>query len=219
MSFKGQIAMDSSASSAEIRSFVDLVQRRAAEHGERPLFALLDEQGEVTAELSYAALDRRARAIAARLAEATVPGDRALLLYPFGLDFINAFFGALYAGVVAVPAYPLRSNRSSGRLAAIVQDSGPRLALTVAPALPSAKRRESFGLDGIAWLATDEVADEAADGWQPPALAGGSLAFLQYTSGSTSLPKGVAVSHGNLLHNQEMIRAGFDQSAASVVVG
>ncbi len=219
MSLKGQIAMDSSASTAEIRSFVDLVRRRAAEHGERPLFALLDEQGEVTAELSYAALDRRARAIAARLAETTVPGDRALLLYPFGLDFITAFFGALYAGVVAVPAYPLRSNRSSGRLAAIVQDAGPRLALTVASALPSAKRRESFGLDGIAWLATDEVTDETGERWQPPALDSGSLAFLQYTSGSTSLPKGVAVSHGNLLHNQEMIRAGFDQSAASVVVG
>jgi amino acid adenylation domain-containing protein len=205
-----------SSSTDPFVSLVDLVRRRAEEQGERPLYALLDERGDVAAELTYAGLDLRARAIAARLAELAGPGDRALLLYPFGLELIAAFFGALYAGIVAVPAYPPRSNRSSGRLLSIVQDAAPRLALTLGSA-----RQAAAGtlLDTLPLIATDEVDDELSARWNPPQLDCGSVAFLQYTSGSTSLPKGVVVTHGNLLHNEEMIRSGFDMSEESVVVG
>ena len=169
--------------------------------------------------LTYGALDARARAIAAALSRSCQPGERALLLDPPGLDFICAFFGCLYAGVIAVPAYPPRSPRRMPRLMAILADAQPAVALAAA----SSRQRVRGWLErtpeaaALPWLATDEV-DPAPAGWEPAAVDGDAVAFLQYTSGSTSAPKGVMVTHGNLLHNQILIRDACGHSERSVFV-
>ena len=177
--------------------------------------------GEVeAAHLTFAELDLQARGIAATLAELGATGERALLLYPPGLEFVSAFLGCLYAGVLAVPAYPPRSVRGLPRLHAITADARPRVVLTTAALL--ARTRALLGditeLRGASWLATDGLAERAGD-WREPEIDSDTLAFLQYTSGSTSTPKGVMVSHANLLHNEEMIRQAFGQSEESVILG
>ncbi|MES1244335.1 MAG: amino acid adenylation domain-containing protein, partial [Acidobacteriota bacterium] len=139
--------------------------------------------------------------------------------YPPGLDFVAAFFGCLYAGAVAVPAYPPRSARGQPRLRSIAADCGASAVLTTS----TVASRESLvervpELSGARWLATDDL-DESTGSWQEPHLTGTDPAFLQYTSGSTAEPKGVVVTHGNLVHNEEVIRRSFGQSESSVVVG
>ncbi|HVR99607.1 MAG TPA: AMP-binding protein, partial [Thermoanaerobaculia bacterium] len=145
------------------------------------------------------------------------PGERALLLYPPGLEFVAAFFGCLYAGVIAVPAYPPRSRRPDSRLRGIAMDCRPRVVLTTAALL--ARREALVGqvaeLASALWLDT-ETLDDPSSGFEP---SPGDIAFLQYTSGSTGNPKGVVVTHSNLLHNLERIRVAFGQTPESVVVG
>ncbi len=186
-------------------------------------FTFLSESGDAS-DLSYGDLDRQALTIAARLQQLGSAGQRALLLYPPGLEFVAAFLGCLYAGVIAVPAYPPASERTLPRLLAIALDARPALALTTRELLgrlqPLAARLP--GLGALSWVVTDEDDEGAADlagAWRDPRSGPESLAFLQYTSGSTATPKGVMVSHGNLLHNEEMIRRAFGQSADSIIVG
>jgi non-ribosomal peptide synthase protein (TIGR01720 family) len=144
-----------------------------------------------------------------------------LLLYPPGLDFIGAYFGCLYAGVVAVPTYPPRRKRRDPRLVGIALDSQALIALTTSDILADLKRRQAQmpELASLHWLATDSLDHKLASGWQEPAgaLAIGrdTLAFIQYTSGSTGTPKGVMVSHGNLLHNSAQIQQGFEYTPNS----
>jgi acyl-CoA synthetase (AMP-forming)/AMP-acid ligase II len=204
------------------KSLVELGRARAGSHGDLPLYTFLPDRGPGDgAVLTYAGLDLRARAIAAALLRSGAGGQRALLLYPPGLDFITAFFGCLYAGVVAVPAYPPRSARALPRLLEIARDARPAVALT------TAELRAAIGglaaqvpeLGALPLVATDEVPPAQAASWSDPGVTGEALAFLQYTSGSTAAPKGVMVSHRNLLHNEEMIRQAYGQTADSVIVG
>ncbi len=203
-------------------TLVDVLRRRACTHPDRMAYRFLDDGEEEGGSLTYAELDRRARALAAFLQREGGAGERALLLYPPGLDFVVSFLGCLYAGTVAVPAYPPRSNRPDSRLQAIARDARPRFALTT-PAL-----RDRAGvfltqnpeLAGVQWVATEEMDLSLADSWERgPELTSEGVAFLQYTSGSTATPKGVVVRHGNLVHNEEMIRRAFGQSEESVIVG
>ena len=156
--------------------------------------------------ITYDALDRLSRAIAARLRQRCRPGDRALLLYPPGLEFISAFFGCLYAQVVAVPAYPpnlSRSDRATSRLLAIAADARPVAVLSTRELMETLTGvSDAFSTSQpVDWIATNEVDDEESRQWRDPGVDGAALAFLQYTSGSTSTPKGVMISHRNLLHN------------------
>ncbi len=166
-------------------------------------------------------LDRRARAIAVQLRAHCVPGDRALLVFPAGLDFLTSFFGCLYAGVIAVPAYPPRPNESIHRLKAIGANAGARVALTTQSLLKISRHftAENLGDASISILVTDEMPDAAAAAWERPALAPDTLAFLQYTSGSTGQPKGVQLTHANLLANEVMINRIFRLGAEDVLVG
>ncbi len=150
------------------------------------------------------------RAIAAELQKTAQPGDRALLVYPAGLEFISAFFGCILAGVMPVPATYPKPRRPMPRLSAIHADCGATLALTTAQTLETLDLAQTApDLLPLRWIATDAVAADAED-WKRPSLEPSDVAFLQYTSGSTSQPKGVAVTHRNLLHNLELIRLGFD---------
>ena len=198
---------------------VDVLRRRAELHADRPAFTFLDGGEGEGVTWTYGELDRRARTIAARLEEEGLREERAVLLFPPGLDYVAAFLGCLFAGVTAVPAYP-PGSRGRERLEAIFDDARPRAVLTT----DSVRNRVArlFGDDGpppVSWIETERVEAAAHEGWQPPDLSPDGLAFLQYTSGSTALPRGVRVTHASLLHNEELIGRAFGVHEGSVVVG
>ncbi len=195
-------------------NLVDLLRHRASHQAHDRAFTYLVDGETEELHLSYQGLDRQARAIAARLQAMNLVGQRALLLYPAGLDFIAAFFGCLYAGVVAVPAYPPRRNRSLSRIQAIVDDAQAKIALTTFPVLDRVQMvlDQSPDLKNIDWLCTDQLAEGIEEEWQVPDVHGDTLAFLQYTSGSTGMPKGVMLTHANLMHNSASIAYAFEHT-------
>ena len=141
-------------------------------------------------------------------------GQRALLLYPAGTEFIAAFFGCVYAGVVAVPVYPPRRNRSLDRIQAIADDAEAKVALTTDSVLSRVEGLidETPHLKQLTWLATCDVSEQLADEWEMPDVHGDTMAFLQYTSGSTGTPKGVMLDHANLIHNSALIAHAFEHT-------
>jgi len=209
------------AGAIEFASLVDLLRRRAIEQADDRAFVLLADRGGEEAALTFAELCARAEAVARRLADRGRPGDRALLLFPNGVDFIVALFGCLIAGIIAVPVMIPRRNRARDASASIIADCAPRFALVASNLMTGARsdvaeRLKGAGIESIVVDATSE------DGSSSELAAGLPLrddtAFLQYTSGSTSAPKGVMVSHGNLLDNLEMIRIAFGNTRASTHV-
>src|SRR5215510_8279470 len=194
-----------------VSSLVELLQQRAASVPERVAYRFLGDGAAVESRITYGELNRRARAIAACLQDMGACGERALLLYPAGLTYIEAFFGCLYAGVIAVPAPPPRLKRNAQRLQAMVTDSGATIALTNATLLTKmvSMVTQLPELVRLRWLATDAIDGSQAGAYLEPELNAESLAYLQYTSGSTSTPKGVMVTHGNVLHNSASNHRGF----------
>lgn len=192
-------------------TFVDLLTYRAQHQPNRTAYTFL-HRGEAEANrLTYQQLEQQVKAIATRLQEIEATGKRALLLYSPGLEFIAAFLGCMYASVIAVPAYPPRRNQKMTRLQAIVENAQATVALTTATLRETIEPRlaQSPELAAMQWLTTDDIPGELSSHWQKPLVNGDTLAFLQYTSGSTGTPKGVMVTHGNLLHNSELIYQSF----------
>ena len=203
-------------------TLVDLIRLRAADEPERTAYCYLEDGEGDERRFSYRELEARARGIAGLLQERGIRhGDRVLLLYPSGLDYVAAFFGCLFAGAIAVPAYAPRPKGPNGRLDAIAKDAQAAVALTTTDVLNVVRQQPAsdFHREVGAWVATDEVNSNAADAWQMPNLDASTLAFLQYTSGSTSTPKGVMVSHGNLMANQRMMQVALGQDQDSTWVG
>lgn len=196
----------------KIDSLINLLQYRARQQPEKVAYKFLSNGETETSRLTYKDLDIQARAIAVQLQSMGVSGERALLLYSPGLEFISAFFGCLYAGFIAVPAYPPRANQNLLRLLTVVKDAQATIALTTTSLLPNLKKRwiESLEMSPISWLATDSIEVEQAPYWEEPLVTRDTLAFLQYTSGSTGKPKGVMVSHQNILHNSWIIEQYFE---------
>ena len=195
-------------------NLVELLRHRALHQGDDVGFRFVTDGEHEIVEWTYADLDRKARAIAVSLQSMDLEGERALLLYPSGLDFVAAFFGCLYAGVTAVPAYPPRRNRNMARIDAIANDAEAKIALTTVDVLERVQTMigDTPALQRLRWRATDQWDDELADSWQRPDVHGDTLAFLQYTSGSTGMPKGVMLSHANLMHNSAMISYAFEHT-------
>jgi amino acid adenylation domain-containing protein len=199
---------------------VELLRLRSSTQPDRDAFTfLLDGEIEQTT-LTYQELDKRSRQIAAQLQALGLTGERALLLYPAGLDFLVAFFGCLYAGVVAVTAYPPRNERNTPRIKAISRDAQAAIALTTTDILPTVRSlmSQKTDLESLMWLTTDNLAEGIEDTWQEPSIDGDTLAFLQYTSGSTGTPKGVMISHKNLLHNADTTYQFMEHSPESKFV-
>jgi acyl-CoA synthetase (AMP-forming)/AMP-acid ligase II len=207
-------------------SFVYVLRARCEAEPERSAF-LFEDEGEPE-RLSYGELDERARSVAGALQACGARRERVLLLYPPGLDYVAGLFGCLYAGAVAVPAYPpdpVRPARTLPRLMGIVRDADATAILTtssIRAALEPLVDAE-LGTDACAWVSAEggsvmehEVRGENASGvWRPPALRREDVALLQYTSGSTAAPRGVLLTHANLLHNSEYIRRAFGHSSSS----
>ena len=200
---------------------LEMVHRRAALQPDDIAFRFLADGEARATELSYAALDQQARAIAARLQQRVAPGARALLQLPSDGSFVAAFCGCLYAGVIAVPAPVPHRNRPHEALRAIVADCAPDVVISNSGLFAERERiKASLDVGDDRWLVLDGPdGDPSPSAWQPPEIGASDLAFLQYTSGSTSLPRGVMVSHRNLMHNQAMIRDACGHSKQTVVVG
>jgi acyl-CoA synthetase (AMP-forming)/AMP-acid ligase II/acyl carrier protein len=201
-------------------TILDALCLRAAALPDRPAYHLLSDEGAETGQLTWSGLDRRARALGAHLDARKARGERAILLYPSGLDYIAGLYACLYAGVVAVPAYPPRVNRHISRILSIVEDCAPRYVLTHSSVIAGigAVLSNFPTLRKLQWIATDTL-DLAEDSeWTPAPPPADSLAFLQYTSGSTATPKGVIVTHANLLRNLDLIGNGFGVDDQSVIV-
>jgi amino acid adenylation domain-containing protein/non-ribosomal peptide synthase protein (TIGR01720 family) len=200
------------------QTLIDLLNIRADELAGTIAYTTLDERGQERNSVTFRDLSLRARAVAARLQQMDLKQKRAVLLYPAGLDYVAAFFGCLCAGVVAIPAFPPRHNRKNERLAAIVDDAAPALALT----LSSLKRRteaclsEICGERGILVESTDDVPVETAAVFEQIRANPDDLAYLQYTSGSTAAPRGVMITHKNVLSNLAYINEGFEHDSSSV---
>ncbi len=201
-------------------SFVALLNHRAREQPMQRALGFLADCDTGVAWGTFRQLDERARGIAARLQASDCPGQTALLLYEPGPEFVAAFLGCLYAGVIAVPVCLPRPRRPLTRLAGIAADAGVKLALTTGELLPnlSLQFRGDRVLDAVPRLATDTVDPACAGQWQPPPLTPRSVACLQYTSGSTANPKGVVLTHGNLLSNSRLIYDAFQHGPDSMGV-
>jgi len=193
-------------------TIVDLLRQRAAYRPHDRAFTFLVDGENEELNITYAELDRKARAVGAWLASEGMAGKRVLLLYPSGLDFIAAFMGCLYGGAIAVPAYPPRKNRSVERIEAIAADADASVALTTRDVVDrfDALRATAPSLEHLIWKVDSELDVSWADRWERPDIDGSTLAFLQYTSGSTGTPKGVMLSHENLLHNSLRIMQAFE---------
>src|SRR5215213_740073 len=199
-------------------TLVELLQYRAAVQPDKRAYKFLGDGEHEEVNFTYEELHRRACAIAGSLAEAGIEyGERALLLYPPGLDFTAAFFGCLYAGVIGIPVYaphPARLNRTLPRLRAIIADAQAVAALTTSSLLALAPKvfEQAGDLKALRWLATDAVPEGIEDAWQEIDLTSDSLAFLQYTSGSTGTPRGVVLKHSHLLHNASLVHHAFQHT-------
>jgi acyl-CoA synthetase (AMP-forming)/AMP-acid ligase II len=178
----------------------DLLRRQAKRHPGKPACVVLDRYGQVSSTTTYGELDHRARAVAASMQCSAGPGDRALLAFTTGVEFLVALFACAYAGIIAVPVPSPGKGETGGvmRLTGIIKDATPSLVLTT-PEI--ADRPDEYGLEAIRPLAVAGVPGELAGQFRDPGHGPDTPAFFQYTSGSTSEPKGVQISHRNALAN------------------
>jgi len=204
-------------------TLVDLLRHQADQRPGEVLYRFLLDGESDEEQLPCGLLDHKARAIGALLQDVARAGERALLLYPPGLEFVSAFFGCLFAGLIAVPVYPpnpARPERTLPRFSAIIENARPRLVLTTGSLL--SMREYLFArapeLPKMLWLSTDQMEMSLAAGWKQPEISLDTVAFIQYTSGATQSPRGVMVTHGNLLHNGKVFTQAFQHTDESIGV-
>ena len=182
------------------QTLVSHVERNVAENADALAYRFMDysqvSEGEAK-ELTWQDFGLRLRAVAARLQQVTEPGDRVAILAPQGLDYVESFFGAIYAGTIAVPLFDPDEPGHSDRLRAVLGDCSPKVILTVTK---SAKGVRDFvrpmpAAERPRILAVDAVPDTVAESWTPPNPHADDIAYLQYTSGSTRVPAGVEITH------------------------
>ena len=213
---------EASATSNEVATatIVDVLRLRAETQKDQIAYRFLADGEEERGSLTYGELYRRARQVANELQRKSAVGQRALLLDSSESDYIVTFFGCLCAGVIAVPIYAPRVNKKgNARVESVVADAQPSVVLTAGAG--SAAVRDVVAASAgehVKWIDTNALPDHG-EHWTPPILNGEDIAFLQYTSGSTAAPKGVMVSHANILHNERMIQNAFDTRPGSVIVG
>ncbi|MFT6271071.1 MAG: acyl-CoA synthetase (AMP-forming)/AMP-acid ligase II/acyl carrier protein [Alphaproteobacteria bacterium] len=199
------------------KNLIEILQSRAKETPAKIIYRYVSDENIEPLTLTYTELDKEARIIAAKLLLHCKKGERVLMLYPSGLAFIKAFWGCLYAGVIAVPASPPRRNQKPYGLKSIINDADIQMVLSTKQYYHLTKRQfeTDDDLKQLHWLKTDDAL--------PPKLADiatvygdQDIAFLQYTSGSTGDPKGVIITHKNIMSNMEVIKLSFGHNEQSV---
>nr|MDJ0706564.1 fatty acyl-AMP ligase [Leptolyngbyaceae cyanobacterium MO_188.B28] len=207
-------------------TLIDLLCDRAHEHPGRTAFTFLKDGETVQNSVTYQKLVQRAQAIAAHLSASAAVGDRALLIYPFdrGIEFIEAFLGCLFAGVIPLCSLPPRNRHSITDIVGRLISSDARVILTSKSLQANLQRQlkqseDCPGLAQIRWIASEEIPTDLTAHWRRPEVNLDTLAFLQYTSGSTGLPKGVMITHRCLLHNQQLLKLAFGHTDALVGMG
>ncbi|MFM8572218.1 MAG: aminotransferase class I/II-fold pyridoxal phosphate-dependent enzyme [Pirellula sp.] len=205
--------------SPPLTTMVHLLRYWANTFPNKVAFYLTDGESDDETKLTYAELDHAARAIAVRILQKHAVGSRVLMLYPPGtLEFIIGFFGCLYAGCIAVPAYPPRRNRKGARIQGIAEDCLAALALTTQETVNQILRDENMRSETqtMELIGTDTIDRSIAIQFSEVPILDGNLAVLQYTSGSTGQPKGVMLTHGNLIRNCEIISTLFGEHHTSI---
>ncbi|NHZ35813.1 AMP-binding protein [Massilia rubra] len=203
-----------------MNSIADVLQSRATEKPLSTAFTFLGEGEGGTASVTFSALDLAARTVAGHLQARTAPGDRVLLVLPPGLDYIIGFFACLYAGVIAVPALPPSNPRHLPRLRNIAADVAPRLILSDEKIIDRYAHSAALPLgQDVAWFPLAPLL-MAGPAWRHPGHDdnGNALAFIQYSSGSTGAPKGVEISHANLLANSSLSQRTYGLQSGDVMV-
>ncbi|MDA0672678.1 MAG: fatty acyl-AMP ligase [Cyanobacteria bacterium] len=207
----------------QFATLVDLLRHRAQHQPDQLAYQFLEDGKKEAAAYTHQALDQQARAIAALLQQSEAKGERALLLYPQGVEVMAAFCGCLYAGVIAIPVPPPdagRMKRALPRLREIVKDAAASYVLSTQRIIELFQESdvEFPEFDTMTWIDTEQVDLSLADQWQDPQVDKDVLAYLQYTSGSTSVPKGVMLSHYNLMHHSAYLQraCGYTPDGATV---
>jgi len=199
-----------------VSTLLDLLAQRAKETPNQTAYLFLKDEETIIERLTYQDLADKALTIAAGLQQLGATGDRVLLLYPPGLEFIEALFGCFAAGMIAVPAYPPRPNQSLKRLQSIVKSSQAKLSLSSTKIQSNQDNKNYLG--DLTEIDCRQLTQFNSQDWKPLKLTPDTLGILQYTSGSTGNPKGVMVSHGNLISNCEDLSRGWHQEPNSKLV-
>lgn len=207
-------------------TIIDVLLDRSIDRPHQTAYTFLADGEKETGSITYQELDLQAKAIAVKLLTKVKPGDRALLVYPYtaGLEFIASFLGCLYAGVIAVTDYPRQHIKSLGQYQDRIDDCQAGIVLTTREFADRVKGQlisnpgMALKLKALPWIASDEVDTKLSQQWEIPKISSDTLAFLQYTSGSTGQPKGVMVTHGNVLHNSEVIYKSFKHHPQSKIL-
>ncbi|MFQ5559759.1 MAG: aminotransferase class I/II-fold pyridoxal phosphate-dependent enzyme [Nitrospinota bacterium] len=204
----------------ECKNIASILKERGKLFPEDPAYSFFERLEETQLSLNYFELDQKARAVAATLQKKGIRGERALLIYPTGLDFITAFMGCLYSGVIAIPVWPPTEDKSIRNLKHIIKDANPALALTNS-ALKNNEQFTNFSRDSqkennLQWIDTGEISNDLASNYQEESVGEDDIAYLQYTSGSTSDPKGVKISHRNIIANARLIEQTYSLSRSTI---
>lgn len=197
-------------------TLLDILAQRAKETPNQTAYLFLKDEETISDRLTYQDLADKALAIATGLQQLGATGERVLLLYPPGLEFIEALFGCFAAGMIAVPAYPPRPNQSLKRLQSIVKNSQAKLSLSLTKIQANQDNKNYLG--DLTEIDSRQLAQMNPQDWKPLKLTPDTLGILQYTSGSTGNPKGVMVSHGNLMSNCEDLSRGWHHEPDSTLV-
>ncbi len=204
-------------------NLIEVLRFRARETPNKIAYIFLRDGAVEASQLTYAELDKNARLIATLCQRRAVPGSRVILLYPAGLHFISAFFGCLYARLIAIPAPPLdpaRLKRTLPRLQSIVRDADASMVLLtenlLARLLDVRRQVQEFG--ALPWEVTDNLDEICLDEFREERIAPGTIAYLQYTSGSTGSPKGTVIDHRNLVHHSRCLQSAWGYTPDSVAV-
>jgi len=202
-------------------TILDLLGLCARERPQAPAYTYLGNGEDETDSVTYGELEIRAHAFAKVLRTYAAPMDRVVLICPSGLEFLTAFFGCLCARIVAVPMHSPRPGRHNDRLAAIIANADAKLVVTTRALLPKVQQtlRDHSEAQRLEILVIEDVYLSSPQKVEIEPIRAEDLAFLQYTSGSTSTPKGVMVSHGNLVANQRMMHHTFRGTQDSIVLG
>lgn len=199
-------------------SIVSILDQRVNKHPEKHAFRYFTNLEDQPSVLTFQQLDEKAKAIATVLQQFNAQGERALLIYPTSLEFITAFMGCLYAGVIAIPVCPPSRNQSAQNIGNIVADATPLLALTTSDYSYLSQDFVNLFRNqlSLSWVTTDNIETAQGNYWKERRIDDNEIAYLQYTSGSTSNPRGVKISHGNIIANSILIEKCFGSHSETI---